>query len=125
MGLSHLLKFVFGTETGIGSAGVSVAKRITLNGKYSEFCLELSRHQHCLKQARECKDKDNKTRYWDGAKLHLDKANRLRAELIPLIDWFEQTGEPIPISEVVACVPREDFVMPERRKWWQYSGQLL
>lgn len=116
MSLLHLCKFFLGSETGCASIGPSLAKRLELNSKYSEFCLELSRHQHCLCEHREAKNKDNRERWYKGAELHLQKANRIRAELIPLIDWFEESGEPIPISECIESVPREDFKMPEKRR---------
>ena len=120
MGILDLAKFVFGTETGMASAGVSIAKRLKLNGKYTEMCTELARHQYALQQARESKNKENKERHWNAAEHHLNKANTLRRELIPMIDWFRQTGEPIPIAEVIESIPRHDFQMPERRKWWQF-----
>lgn len=120
MGLIHLAQFFLGTETGIASAGVSIAKRLELNGKYGEMCTELARHQHALQQARESKNKENKERHWSAAEHHLNKANTLRQQLVPLIEWFQKTGEPIPIAEVVTSIPRHDFVMPERRKWWQF-----
>ena len=116
MGLIHLAKFFLGTETGVTSIAPSLAKRIEMNGKYSELCLELSRYQHCLCEHREAKNKDNKERWWKGAELHLQKANEIRSEIIPLVDWFQESGEPIPISEVIESVPREDFEMPEKKR---------